>query len=252
MASANASMDLDDEINESHNLSREDMSENVLGALTSQREISPPINSVLDRDQPLAQGPIAGIVIESDDHESQRPHKHATTGSMKIQIPESANIPPINNLLASEQLLDQGASAGAGTSTPIQVPSKDAARRLPRELRNLATTNKPGYSEAGFESNVPRIPRKSLELANQILWRDLGIFDEKGEELVQLSEPFQPGNEGAVVSKYVILEDMIKGLVNDAFELVEFRCRNANHPEHTCNPGVFLHVPSHPFYYYYY
>ena len=153
--------------------------------------------------------------------EREYPQEYVGAGPVGVQILDDLNIPPINNLLAPEQPLDQGASAGAGTSTPIPVPSQNAARKVPRELQNLATTNKPGYGESGFESNVPRTKRKSLELAKQILHETLATFDEKGEELVQLSEPFHPGNEGAIVSKYAVLEDMIKGLENGASELVE-------------------------------
>ena len=153
--------------------------------------------------------------------EREYPQEYVGAGPVGVQILDDLNIPPINNLLAPEQPLDQGASAGAGTSTPIPVPSQNAARKVPRELQNLATTNKPGYGESGFESNVPRTKRKSLELAKQILHETLATFDEKGEELVQLSEPFHPCNEKAIVNKYIFLEELIKGLEKGASELVD-------------------------------
>ena len=66
------------------------------------------------------------------DREVGPPPEHTAAGRLKLQIPGEGTIPPLDNLPAFEQPLDQGARAGAGTSTPIQVPLESAARKMSR------------------------------------------------------------------------------------------------------------------------
>ena len=49
MSNANASMNMDEEINEGLDLSKEEVAENVLGVLNAQQEMNPPINDSILR-----------------------------------------------------------------------------------------------------------------------------------------------------------------------------------------------------------
>ena len=194
---------------------------------SANREVEDDHNSSRDNSIRIADDLVDGRLVFPPDgsgmlrrgQEGEHPLEYVGAEPVGVQIPDDVNIPPINNLPAFKQPLDQGASAGAGTSTPIPVPSQNAARKLPRELQNLATTNKPGYGEVGFESNAPRIKRKNLEVAKRDLERDLLVFEEEGEELIQLSEPFHPSNESAIVDKYAVLKAMMGRLAGGAADL---------------------------------
>lgn len=72
-----------------------------------------------------------------------------------------------------------------------------------------------------FDPSVPMTRKKNPEAAQQDLLRNMQRFDEGCEELVELSEPIDPGNEIAVVNKYIYLEEMIKKLVDSDANLAE-------------------------------
>ena len=158
MADANASMNLNEEIHGNRNLSEAEIPEDELGNLTRKPYLS---MSPMDKRYPHSDSG-----SEGDGRERQLPYKHSMAGLMNVQSPEEGGIPPINNLPAPglPLVLGADASAGAGTSTPIRVPPENAAKKLSRELQNLATTNKPGYGEMGFDSEVPRIKRKKWKV----------------------------------------------------------------------------------------
>lgn len=99
----------------------------------------------------------------------------------------------------------QGATAGAGTSTPNIVPPANTARKLSHELRRLGPRNNPGHSEIEFDRNAPRMKERNLDAAKQEFMGILTKFDVGCEELIRISEPIDPGNEIAVVDQYVHL-----------------------------------------------
>lgn len=178
MADANASKNMDDEINSSSNLSKAEMAENALGDLTRQPYLS---LSPLDKRYPHT---------DSDGDERRPPPGSTSTGLQGVPNPERGRIPPTSdpNMRPPNTHPDDVAGAGAAAlDAPVNTvplsgdnvgptntqaleggwqdlfPPQSTGLKASREVKGLGTTNHPGYSEAPINPNAQRVRKLGLE-----------------------------------------------------------------------------------------